>query len=148
MSCLLMCPRFYVRTSLKTSVYWMIYPCKIKVFLRNYLFRKNNISFLFNIRSLAWSSLCDATNDMYCEENVSYWGSPYIFACLRSIVWCHNSIYLQNGALSAVPYIFFWAFINIGGNLADAFRSRGWKTATVRKISLCMGKSVCACWFD
>ncbi len=32
MSCLMYCPRVYVRTSLKTSVYWMIYPCKIKVF--------------------------------------------------------------------------------------------------------------------
>ncbi len=32
MSWLIYCLGVYVRTSLKTSVYWIIYPCKIKVF--------------------------------------------------------------------------------------------------------------------
>ncbi len=32
MSCLIYCPRVYVKTSLKTYLYWMINPCKIKLF--------------------------------------------------------------------------------------------------------------------
>ena len=31
--------------------------------------------------------------------------------------------------------------MNIGGQLTDALRSRGWKTALVRKISACAGKT-------
>ncbi len=38
MSCLIYCPRVYIRTSLKTSVYWMIYCFKNKSILTLTLF--------------------------------------------------------------------------------------------------------------
>ena len=31
--------------------------------------------------------------------------------------------------------------INVGGNVADALRRRGWRTVIVRKISLAMGEA-------
>lgn len=44
-----------------------------------------------------------------------------------------------NGLFSAIPYIVFWLFINIGGVTADALRKRGWKTKDVRKIIFGIG---------
>jgi len=48
----------------------------------------------------------------------------------------------SNGLLCAVPYIIFWACINIGGFVADFLRSKGWRTETVRKIMLSTGTLV------
>lgn len=45
----------------------------------------------------------------------------------------------SNGALSAVPYIAFWACINIAGNTADFMRSRGVRTVVVRKMCMSIG---------
>ena len=47
---------------------------------------------------------------------------------------------LQNGALSAIPYIAFWAVINIGGNVVDCLRSRGLRTSLARKLSTAAGR--------
>jgi len=45
----------------------------------------------------------------------------------------------SNGLFSAIPFIFFWAFINVGGFVADYLRIRGWKTKIVRKLMLSLG---------
>jgi len=45
----------------------------------------------------------------------------------------------KNGVLSALPYIMFWACINIGGLATDKMRSKGIDTVHARKISLAMG---------
>jgi MFS family permease len=48
----------------------------------------------------------------------------------------------SNGALSAIPYVLFWAFINAGGVTADYMRSRGFKTKNVRKLMLSLGSVI------
>ncbi|ELU10872.1 hypothetical protein CAPTEDRAFT_113983 [Capitella teleta] len=45
----------------------------------------------------------------------------------------------SNGLFSAIPYVAFWLFINVGGVMADYMRSTGWETARVRKIMYCLG---------
>lgn len=45
----------------------------------------------------------------------------------------------SNGLFSAIPFIFFWVFINVGGFVADYLRIRGWKTKIVRKLMLSLG---------
>ena len=56
------------------------------------------------------------------------------------IITSHLVFPLQNGLFSAIPYVMFWLFINIGGFVADTMRSRGWRTQIVRKIMYCMGE--------
>ncbi|XP_076450040.1 putative transporter slc-17.2 isoform X2 [Babylonia areolata] len=47
----------------------------------------------------------------------------------------------QNGLLSSLPYIGFWAAINVSGNLFDWLQSRGWlSTTAARKISNTLGE--------
>lgn len=45
----------------------------------------------------------------------------------------------SNGLFSAIPYVLFWFFINVGGVISDMLRQRGWKTKTVRKIMMTLG---------
>ena len=48
---------------------------------------------------------------------------------------------LQNGLLSALPYIGFWLTIVLSGQLADIVRARGWLTTTqTRKVGNSLGK--------
>jgi len=48
----------------------------------------------------------------------------------------------QDGLFSAIPYIVFWAFINISGLIADYMRAKGVRTTVVRKIMVSIGKKV------
>jgi len=48
----------------------------------------------------------------------------------------------QNGIFSAIPYICFWAFINISGLIADYMRARGIRTKIVRKIMILFGMKI------
>lgn len=48
----------------------------------------------------------------------------------------------SNGTLSAIPYIVFWAMINVASVIADKLRIKGIKTVTVRKISFAIGNIV------
>lgn len=52
----------------------------------------------------------------------------------------NNFFMSQNGLFSAIPYVLFWLFINVGGVISDMLRQRGWKTKTVRKIMMTLGK--------
>ena len=48
---------------------------------------------------------------------------------------------LQNGLLSALPYIGFWLAIVVSGQLADIVRARGFLTTTqTRKVGNSLGK--------
>ena len=85
---------------------------------------------------------------MNCENRCTICEKDFMFLWQSWVFHFDISVCSQNGALSAIPYIGFWAFINIGGNIADALRSRGWKTKHVRKISLCMGRFKRSHWIN
>lgn len=82
----------------------------------------------------------------FLKDNEEYAFNGVMFSAfhMQFYVVCKLSVYLQNGLFSAIPFIFFWAFINVGGFVADYLRIRGWKTKTVRKLMLSLGRFECS----
>ncbi len=111
------CPRVYVRTSLKTSVYWMIYPCKIKVFWLDWLlaFFEHNGHMTTSLNCTIADEILSASWTVSYHNPVVMWDEFDPGVMTRSWWWFNPSVMIRS-----------WWWLNPGDNTILLWLTRAW----------------------